>query len=75
MMADDTDRATQREEEQRSDALARVARKRLTGESATHCQGWHCGEPIPQARREALPGVQLCIDCAQIEENKKKRAA
>lgn len=22
-----------------------------------------CGEPIPEARRIALPGVKLCIDC------------
>lgn len=30
--------------------------------SAIECR--HCNEPIPQARREALPGVQLCVDCA-----------
>lgn len=22
-----------------------------------------CDEPIPEARRQAVPGVQLCIDC------------
>ena len=22
-----------------------------------------CDEPIPEARRTALPGVQLCVDC------------
>ena len=22
-----------------------------------------CDEPIPHARRQALPGVQLCVDC------------
>ncbi|WP_226444236.1 TraR/DksA C4-type zinc finger protein [Quatrionicoccus australiensis] len=22
-----------------------------------------CGEPIPQARREAQPGTQTCIEC------------
>jgi len=24
-----------------------------------------CEEPIPQARREALPGVKLCTGCVQ----------
>jgi RNA polymerase-binding transcription factor DksA len=33
------------------------------GESAKLCA--ECEEPIPQARREALPGVKLCIDCVQ----------
>lgn len=31
------------------------------GESLTHCA--ECDEPIPEARRRALPGVKLCIDC------------
>jgi phage/conjugal plasmid C-4 type zinc finger TraR family protein len=29
--------------------------------SRSHCA--ECEEPIPEARRQALPGVQLCIDC------------
>lgn len=38
------------------------ARERLpAGKSLTHCD--ECGEPIPQARREAVPGVQLCVEC------------
>ena len=40
------------------------ARSRLPkGESLTHCA--ECEEPIPEARRVALPGVKLCIDCMQ----------
>ena len=31
------------------------------GESLTHCA--ECEEPIPEARRLAIPGVKLCIDC------------
>lgn len=34
-----------------------------TKESATHCRMHGCGEPIPQARREAVPGVQFCAEC------------
>jgi len=47
-----------------SDELARMkARKSPEGESLTHCA--ECEEPIPRARREAIPGVKLCIDCMQ----------
>jgi hypothetical protein len=24
-----------------------------------------CGEPIPEARRIAVPGVRLCVECQQ----------
>ncbi len=47
-----------------SDELARLrARKQPQGESLTHCAD--CEEPIPEARRLALPGVKLCIDCVR----------
>lgn len=39
-------------------ARARLAR---TGPSLSHCA--ECGEPIPAARRTALPGVRLCLAC------------
>ena len=46
-----------------SDELARLkARATPSGESLTHCAD--CDEPIPEARRTALPGVKLCVDCA-----------
>ncbi len=47
-----------------SDELARLkARQAPVGESMTHCA--ECEEPIPEARRQAIPGVKLCIDCQQ----------
>jgi phage/conjugal plasmid C-4 type zinc finger TraR family protein len=47
-----------------SDELARLkARRGPEGESLTHCA--ECEEPIPEARRVAIPGVKLCIDCQQ----------
>lgn len=47
-----------------NDELARMrASKRPAGESLTHCA--ECDEPIPEARRLALPGVKLCIECQQ----------
>ena len=40
----------------------RAARARLpVGEGAEHCV--ECGEPIPEARRKALPGVVTCVAC------------
>lgn len=46
-----------------SDELKRMqaARRAPVGESLTHCA--ECDEEIPPARREAIPGVKLCIDC------------
>ena len=46
-----------------SDELSRLrARARPKGESLRYCA--ECEEPIPEARRTAIPGVKLCIDCA-----------
>lgn len=37
------------------------------GDSLTNCE--ECGKIIPPARREAVPGVRLCITC-QAEHDK-----
>lgn len=42
-------------------AVARARRQLPHGESLTHCED--CEEPIPQRRREALPGVRRCVAC------------
>jgi phage/conjugal plasmid C-4 type zinc finger TraR family protein len=51
-----------------SDELARMKlRNRLPGgHSRDLCA--ECDEPIPEARRKALPGVKLCIDCQQARD-------
>ncbi|MEO9782558.1 MAG: DksA/TraR family C4-type zinc finger protein [Sedimentitalea sp.] len=47
-----------------NDELARLKTRRgPEGESRTHCA--ECEEPIPEARRNAIPGIKLCIDCMQ----------
>lgn len=48
-----------------NDELARMRAQRRSpvGDSLTHCAD--CDEPIPEARRAALPGVKLCLDCQQ----------
>lgn len=40
----------------------KLARNRLPdGDSLTHCE--LCEAAIPEARRNALPGVRLCVTC------------
>ena len=43
------------------DAVQRARAALTRGASASECD--ECGEPIPEARRQALPGVRLCIGC------------
>lgn len=44
------------------DELKRMQARRLpVGESLTKCA--ECDEPIPEARRRAMPGVKHCVDC------------
>ena len=45
------------------DGVALAISRLPQGESATHCR--ECAAPIPEARREALPGVQLCVKCQE----------
>lgn len=53
-----------------ADAVER-ARSRLTGgESLEACED--CDEPIPEARRKAVPGVRRCIACqAEVDAQQK----
>ena len=44
-----------------AEGILRARARMPSGEAATHCA--ECGEPIPAARREALPGVRLCVPC------------
>lgn len=47
------------------DDAVKQARSNITsGASAKFCE--ECGSAIPEARREAVPGVQLCITCQSI---------
>ena len=40
----------------------RRARSRMgKGESLRECE--ECGDEIPEARRKAVPGVRLCVEC------------
>jgi phage/conjugal plasmid C-4 type zinc finger TraR family protein len=45
------------------DAVERARSLLPKGPALTHCA--ECGEPIAEARRQALPGVRLCLTCQQ----------
>ncbi|WP_316015791.1 DksA/TraR family C4-type zinc finger protein [Roseobacter sp. HKCCA0434] len=49
------------------------ARRRPVGASLTHCA--ECEEPIPEARRAAIPGVKLCMDCQRERDARYKGRA
>ncbi|HEB1248021.1 TPA: C4-type zinc finger protein YbiI [Escherichia albertii] len=51
------------------DAIARARGEIPRGESLYECE--ECGAPIPQARRETIPGVRLCIHCQQEKDLQK----
>ncbi|BDH45712.1 hypothetical protein TUM12370_17560 [Salmonella enterica subsp. enterica serovar Choleraesuis] len=50
------------------DAVARARDHIASGPGLTECA--NCGEPIPEARRKAVPGVRLCISCQQEQDAK-----
>ena len=74
-MADDIDRASGLEAWFRERALNAQRERAGFAEaadwnqlSAKWCVESDCGERIPDARRKALPGVQRCVTCQELEE-------
>lgn len=60
---DVTDYASEREDAHRAAAIAAALaqHEQPAGASAEYCE--NCAEEIPEARRLAIPGVVLCVDC------------
>ena len=48
------------------DAIERARAQLRSGPSLIHCE--ECDTAIPEARRKAVPGVRLCIDCQQAHD-------
>jgi len=44
-----------------ADAVKEARNRLPRGAGLTHCE--ECEEPIPEARRNAIPGVRLCVSC------------
>lgn len=63
-MADIADKAQSQIDTALTAALSNATVYR--GKSALYC--CNCAEPIPEARRDAVPGVSLCIDCQRVDE-------
>ena len=55
------------------DAVKRARSNIPQGESPKNCE--ECDASIPQARREAVPGVRLCIACQSERDEKEKAVA
>jgi len=51
------------------DAVQRARSALPRGPGTAHCE--ECNAAIPKARREAVPGVRLCVSC-QAELDKKR---
>ncbi|MGM0769635.1 MAG: DksA/TraR family C4-type zinc finger protein [Pseudomonadota bacterium] len=54
------------------DEVKRARSQLASGESALHCD--ECGCAIPEARRKAIPGVRLCIECQSALEKQETNA-
>jgi phage/conjugal plasmid C-4 type zinc finger TraR family protein len=48
------------------DAIDRAKSRLPQGPSLSHCTD--CGAEIPQARRDAVPGVKLCLACQDAQD-------
>ena len=74
-MADIADFANDLVQERLDQALAArsAAKPALAAHSFLYCDG--CDEPIPEARRLALPGCIQCVRCQSIDEAREARHA
>ncbi|MBN9333877.1 TraR/DksA C4-type zinc finger protein [Devosia sp.] len=62
--------AEARVEQERDASVARARASLPSGGGYPFCS---CGNPIPEARRLALPGVTSCIECAKARESRGRR--
>ncbi|MET0657489.1 MAG: DksA/TraR family C4-type zinc finger protein [Steroidobacteraceae bacterium] len=48
------------------DGVRRAQSRLPIGPSLTHCE--ECNAAIPEARRQAIPGVRLCVRCQEVHD-------
>lgn len=48
------------------DAIKRARSQLPSGPGSATCE--ECDAPIPQARRDAMPGVRLCVPCQEVHD-------
>ena len=56
-----------------TDEVARARSRLPHGESRERCE--ECDEPIPEARRRAMPGVRRCVRCQAEHDQHQTRNA
>jgi phage/conjugal plasmid C-4 type zinc finger TraR family protein len=49
-----------------NDGVQRARRQLKKGPGLKHCES--CDAPIPAARRQAVPGVRLCVACQEAQD-------
>ena len=52
------------------DAIKRARSKLPQGPSLGHCEA--CEAPIPEPRRQAVPGVRLCVTCQEAHDKEQR---
>lgn len=55
-----------------ADAVERARRALQGGAGREDCED--CGEPIPEARRRAVPGVRRCVACQEAHDDAERYA-
>jgi phage/conjugal plasmid C-4 type zinc finger TraR family protein len=55
------------------DGIARARAQLPSGPGRKRCE--ECDEPIPAARRKAVPGVRLCVGCQELQDLENSGAA
>ena len=55
------------------DAVSGARSRMPKGESLEYCE--ECDEPIPQRRREAMPGVRTCVQCQSGRDTRLQHSA
>lgn len=55
------------------DGIERARSRLPSGPGRKRCE--ECDEPIPAARRKAVPGVRLCIACQELQDQEQGASA
>lgn len=55
------------------DAVQRARQQLRQGPGLAHCE--ECDAPIPEARRQAVPGVRLCVACQEAHDAEQRSAS
>ncbi len=55
------------------DGIERVRSQLPQGPGLARCE--ECGDPIPKARRKAVPGVRLCVPCQETHDDEQQAAS